>query len=115
MKLLLINKNNPLPENYKPCLADLSEGYQLEKHAAYAMKQMICNALKDGIRLRVFSAYRSISYQKGLFNEDMLRYINRGMSYEEAYQKTAFSIAVPGESEHNAGLAADISSMDWKG
>lgn len=115
MKLLLINHENPLPDNFKPCLADLFEGFQLEKHAALAMKQMLCSALKEEVHIRIFSAYRSISYQRGLFDQDMQRYIVKGMSYDEAYKKTAFSVAVPGESEHNAGLAADISSMDWKG
>lgn len=115
MKLLLINHENPLPDNFKPCLADLFEGFQLEKHAAIAMKQMLCSALKEEVHLRIFSAYRNISYQRGLFDQDMQRYISKGMSYDEAYKKTAFSVAVPGESEHNAGLAADISSMDWKG
>ena len=115
MKLMLINKDHPLPENYKPCLTDLMEGYQLERKTACAMKEMICAALKDGIHLRIFSAYRSISYQQGLFNEDIQRYMKQGMSYEDAFNKTAQSIAVPGQSEHNAGLAADISTMDWKG
>lgn len=115
MKLMLINKDLPLPENYKPCLTDLMEGYRLERKTACAMKEMICAALKDGIHLRIFSAYRSISYQQGLFNEDIQRYMKQGMSYEDAFNKTAQSIAVPGQSEHNAGLAADISTMDWKG
>lgn len=115
MKLMLINKDNPLPENYKPCLTDLTEGYCLERRTAAAMKEMLCAALKDCVHLRVFSAYRSIAYQEGLFNEDIHRYMKQGMSYEEAFNKTAQSIAVPGQSEHNAGLAVDISSMDWKG
>ena len=84
MKLMLINKDNPLPKDYKPELQEVCEGYFMEAHAACAMKKMLCAALRDGIRLRVFSAYRSISYQKGLFNENVDRYMLSGMSYEEA-------------------------------
>lgn len=115
MKLLLINKDNPLPENYKPELKELCGGYFMDVNAVFAMKKMICAALADGIHLRVFSAYRSISYQKGLFNEDVDSYMLSGLSYEEAYAKTAMSVAIPRHSEHNAGLAADISSVDWSG
>lgn len=115
MKLLLINKDNPLPECYKPVLKEVGDGYFLEASAACAMRKMLCAALSCGIHLRVFSAYRSISYQKGLFNEDVDRYMLTGMSFEEAYKKTALSVAIPGYSEHNAGLAADISTQDWKG
>lgn len=92
MKLLLINHENPLPDNFKPCLADLFEGFQLEKHAALAMKQMLCSALKEEVHLRIFSAYRSISYQRGLFDQDMQRYIAKGMSYDEAYKKLLFQL-----------------------
>lgn len=115
MKLMLINKDNPLPKDYKPELKEVCDGYFMEIHAACAMKKMLCAAMRDGICLRVFSAYRSISYQKGLFNEDVDRYMLQGMSYEEAYAKTALSIAIPGQSEHNAGLAADMSTVDWVG
>ncbi len=115
MKLMLINKENPVPLDYRPCLEEIGGGYMLEKCAAYAMKAMICCAAKEGINLRVFSAYRSVSYQRGLFNQDVDRYMLMGMSYNDAVKKTSLSIAYPGESEHNAGLAADITSFQWVG
>lgn len=115
MKLLLVNAKNKLPANYNPDLAEVTGGYCLVRCAAEAMKKMICAALEDKIELRVFSAYRSIEYQQGLFDEDMRRYIMQGYSGTEAYDMTARSVAVPGYSEHNAGLAADISTMKWKG
>lgn len=115
MKLLLINRNHPIPQHYKPILKEVCEGFFLDADAASAMKKMLCAALSCRVHLRVFSAYRSISYQKGLFNEDVERNILSGLSYEEAYLKTTQSIALPGQSEHNAGIAADISSRDWRG
>jgi D-alanyl-D-alanine carboxypeptidase len=39
----------------------------------------------------------------------------RGMSLSEAQRLAAVYVAPPGHSEHPAGLAADISSMDWQG
>ncbi len=115
MKLLLINKDNSLPENYKPLLKELGNGCFLETNTAIAMKKMLYTANACGIRLRVFSAYRSISYQKGLFDESVESNMKSGMSHVEAYEKTAMSIAPPGQSEHNAGVAADITSVCWEG
>lgn len=42
MKLMLINKDNPLPKDYKPELQEVCEGYFMEAHAACAMKK--CSA-----------------------------------------------------------------------
>lgn len=115
MKLLLINKDNPLPENYKPLLKEVENNCFLETNTTDAMKKMLCTAGSCGIHLRIFSAYRSISYQKGLFDEGVEQNMKSGMSHIEAYEKTAMSIAPPGQSEHNAGVAADITSVCWKG
>ncbi len=115
MKILLINSENRLPDGYQPFLAEVVDGYYLERQAAHAMKRMICDAACSGIKLRVFSAYRSVAYQCGLFDEDMNRYVKMGYSNDEAYKKTAQSIALPGSSEHNAGLAVDLSTIEWVG
>lgn len=114
MKILLINKENPVPEWYKPMLDEVQNGYLMEKHAAVCMREMIECAKKDGVELKIFSAYRSPEYQQKLLNEDIKRYMNEGMSYEEAFQTSVMNIALPGTSEHNAGLAADICNVDWE-
>lgn len=115
MKLPLINSDNLLPEDYVPCLEQVQDGYEMECRAARCMRKMICAALQNGIRLRVYSAYRSIDYQKGLFLQDIQKYISQGMSPDEAFELTSRYIALPGASEHNAGLAADITSPEWEG
>ena len=54
------------------------------------------------------SAYRSIEKQQQLFDRSQQTYMAQGMSEEEAYAKTATETAIPGTSEHQTGLAADI-------
>ena len=115
MKILLINKDNPMPEDYKPQLAEICDGYMLEREACASLKRMMCFAMCDGVCLHIFSAYSSPEYQRGIFDEDVARYKLMGYSQEEAAAKTALSIAPPFYSEHNAGLAVDISTPDWKG
>ena len=54
------------------------------------------------------SAYRSVEKQQQLFDRSQQAYMAQGMSEEEAYAKTATETAIPGTSEHQTGLAADI-------
>ena len=69
---------------------------------------MIQAAAEDGVDLMVCSAYRSIEKQQQLFDSSVQRYMAQGMTEEEAYAQTATETAIPGTSEHQTGLAADI-------
>ena len=105
----VVNKDNPLPEDYSIETSFVQGSYEMEIVAAYNCRRMIDAAAKDGIDLKVLSAYRTIKYQENLFDRNVKsRMEDDGMSYEEAYADTAVNIAPPGGSEHNAGLAVDI-------
>ena len=69
---------------------------------------MIQAAAEDGVDLMVCSAYRSVEKQQQLFDSSVQRYMAQGMTEEEAYAQTATETAIPGTSEHQTGLAADI-------
>ena len=97
----LINKEYPLPPDYvPPDLIDIGLPFDcapgnpkrlLEKRTAYAASELICRSQHEGISLCCISGYRSYDRQKELF---------RGSSY----------VAAPGTSEHQSGLALDLSS-----
>ena len=116
--LFLVNQTHPLPEDYKVETAWLCKTYRdyyVDARIVAEAKQMLEDAKSDGINLNVISAYRSYDYQVGLFKKDVDMYMEQGMTYEEAYAQTALNVAVPGESEHNSGLACDILSDEyWK-
>ncbi len=111
----VVNKTYRLPEDYEIQTEIVQGEREMEKTAARHMREMIAAAKEDGINLKVLSAYRSIKYQKNLFERNVKsRMEDDGMSYNEAYYDTAKNIAPPGGSEHNAGLAADIvTENDW--
>jgi D-alanyl-D-alanine carboxypeptidase len=73
---------------------------------------MIEAAAEDGIELYMVSAYRTMQYQKDNLERSIEERMNTGMSYEAAYADALESVALPGCSEHNAGLAADIMSVN---
>lgn len=102
----LVNKDNALKSGYKP--SDLVKPYvnatktlYLRKTAAKALETMFNDAKKDGIYLTAVSGFRSSSYQANLYKNSLK--VN-GYAYANKY------IAKPNHSEHQTGLAIDISS-----
>lgn len=107
---VLVNKQHPLPDGYKP--SDLvvpdvpflytgnNENHMMRQEAAAALKKLFDGAKKDGIYLDGVSAFRSYDTQKWLFDS----YV-KSQGEEKAKQ---FS-ALPGQSEHQTGLAIDVS------
>lgn len=106
--LLLANAENPLPQDWSIHTEEVQNGYEMDKRAAPAMREMIQAAKEDGVELMLCSAYRSVEKQQQLFDRSQQAYMAQGMSEEEAYAKTATETAIPGTSEHQTGLAADI-------
>lgn len=112
---VLVNKQRKLPENYSPTdlvfpnvpylLPEKSEKRKLRKEAATALEALFAAAKADGISLAGVSAYRSHAYQKALFN----RYVQK-----DGLEKARTYSAVPGTSEHETGLAIDVSGIDGK-
>ena len=106
--LLLANAENPLPQDWSIQTEEVQNGYEMDKRAAPAMREMIQAAKEDGVELMLCSAYRSVEKQQQLFDRSQQAYMAQGMSEGEAYAKTATETAIPGTSEHQTGLAADI-------
>ncbi|MDY3791263.1 MAG: M15 family metallopeptidase [Oscillospiraceae bacterium] len=116
--MFLVNSKNQVPAEYcdgieTDLVYESWREYYLDSRAAEYMKQMIKAAEEDGIQLVVMSAYRSVEYQQNNFDKSVQdRIDNRGMTYEEAYADTLKEVQLPGYSEHNAGVAADIMSNE---
>lgn len=111
---LLVNKFNALPEGYVPddlvevnyvCVqgedysCSTMDKMQLRKEAAKAYESFAKAASKEGLEIRAIATYRSYSYQLGLYNYNKDLY---GIEHADAYYARA------GQSEHNSGLAVDI-------
>lgn len=116
--MFLVNGKNPLPDDYDSVIETkvIFKGYkdyELDVRAADYIERMIADAKEDGIDLLVVSAYRTIQYQQQNFERSVQERIDRGMSREEALEDTAREVAMPGKSEHNAGLALDIMSEEY--
>ena len=69
---------------------------------------MLDDCRDDGNSPLICSSFRERSKQEKLFQNDVRKFMYSGMSEEEAIKETAKNVAIPGSSEHEAGLAADI-------
>lgn len=109
--LILVNKKIALPSDYQPedlvpaniDFVDSATGERrmLRKEAATAIESLMQAAKSAEIDLKGTSAFRSYAYQVQLFDA----YVARD-GKEEAMKYSA----PPGHSEHQTGLAIDISS-----
>ena len=113
-RLILVNNNLPLPEGYavETEVADDNTGKELQKDAAQAYRQMTEAARAEDVELMLCSGYRTVEYQQELFDKKKQKYLDKGDSEEEAFEKARTVVALPGCSEHNTGLAADIVTPD---
>ena len=117
--MFLVNKKNPLPADYDSRIEtkvvfESWREYFLDVRAAEYLEKMIADAEKDGIDLYVVSAYRTMEYQQQNFDNSVQDRVDRGMSYDDAYADTLAEVMLPGESEHNAGLALDIMVEEYQ-
>ncbi|MCL2013807.1 MAG: M15 family metallopeptidase [Oscillospiraceae bacterium] len=116
-QIRLVNINNPLPESYKPETVSFpnnaQQGVSVDVRMKDALDDMIAAAQKDGTGLYVYSAYRSFQRQTELFDNSVGQLMQQGKTKADAESETAKNIAVPGTSEHQYGLAADIVNADF--
>ena len=106
--ILLVNYRNPIPENYKPDLVRYGEWARVDRSAEKNLRQMILDCRATGVEVWLNCGYRSQEEQNTILNERTKEYQQKGLSYQEAYNKALETVALPGYSEHETGLAMDI-------
>ena len=108
----VVDKWHALPLEYKP--TDLipvpkeyrAYGYEsrkllLRKEAVEVFIRLIENAEKDGVNIRILSAFRDTRYQSYLYFNSIRRY---GIFQNE--------VAKPGHSEHQLGTTCDLTTSE---
>ena len=103
--IVLVNKNNVLPNDYIPSdLRLINNRYAydnkyLREEAAINFENLSADASLLGYRIIATSAFRDYEYQGKLFNE----YVSsKGLKY------ALLCSAKPGHSEHQTGLSVDV-------
>ena len=107
-KLMLISKREPVPLDYTFELGMIQGEIRADIRILEEANEMLKKERKEGIFLVICSPYRDYDRQEMLFNQKVKSYMEQGMSFMEAYIQSSHTIAVPGASEHQVGLALDI-------
>ena len=105
--LILVNKQNKAPTvpvtlvkpDVTPTKPSVAENIYMRPEAARALEALFAGAAGDGITLYATSGFRSYSTQKAIFDRK---------AAERGEQTANRSVAKPGYSEHQTGLAMDI-------
>lgn len=112
-KLVLVNKDRKLPDGYEPddliypsisLNGAVKEKTRMRSEAGHALETLFASASADGYTLTAISGYRSYDRQVSLYNNYLS---TRGEEWTKAYS------AFPGTSEHQTGLAMDVSSPSF--
>ncbi len=114
---IVINRSNPIenPENYVPptgLAAIKGSDQRMETQAAAALETMLRDLRATGLSVMAVSGYRTYERQVYLYQNQVRKVLSRnpGMSQAEAERIAATISAIPGTSEHELGLAIDLST-----
>ena len=112
--ILMVNPWNPAPAGHEVELAPINSEHSMEVEAAAAFDILNQDMIAIGKGPKVNSTYRSAEKQKELYDERVNAYITQeGLSEEKAREIVSRSVAAPGTSEHQLGLAVDISDATY--
>lgn len=108
---VVVNKKRALPDNYTPSdliepkvpfsFNEKNEKRKLRAPAAEALEKLFAAAAKDGVKLAGVSGFRSYATQKAIYASNVKT---------QGEQEASRVSAQPGQSEHQTGLAIDVSS-----
>ena len=109
MNIVLVNGTNKIPDDYIANLVEYN-GKLVDSSIINDLDNMFKDAKKDGVNLKINTAYRDKEEQKDIYDRRIKAYKNEGMTDKAAIEKTNSEVQKPGYSEHETGLAIDFSN-----
>ncbi|ACV21631.1 D-alanyl-D-alanine carboxypeptidase [Slackia heliotrinireducens] len=108
-RLVLVNADNPM-EPTEPDLIELRDGQFVDERCYPDLQRMFDDARSAGLRPKVNSSYRSRERQQQVLDAKIAEGTAAGLTEKEARQQALRTVAEPGTSEHETGLAIDVTS-----
>ncbi len=113
-QLILINADNPLPDDFSVTLTTLANGHKIDSRVYPHLQKMFDDARSQGIMPAISSSYRTSEEQQAELDQKTREFRNQGYTPDEALEAAKTWAALPGTSEHQTGLALDITTADAK-
>ena len=107
---MLVNGENAVPESwwFLPYLVD---DEVVDRRMAEDLSALLEAAESQGVWLWVASGYRSRRRQEDILESAIQERMAQGLTREQARAKALETIAQPGHSEHETGLALDFNDV----
>lgn len=109
---IVVNKNYSLPEDFEPKELETmyKSSYKLEKTASGHLTELLKDMEKEGLSVYPTSGFRTQKKQSELFKNKISQYKKTypAKNEQEVFALAASIVAVPGTSEHQTGLAVDL-------
>lgn len=112
--LILVNPWNKLPDDFSVKLTTIKNGHAIDERAYPDLQAMMDAARAAGLSPIICSSYRTNEKQQILFSNEVRQCLARGYSQKDAESEAGKSIALPGTSEHQLGLAVDIVASSYQ-
>ena len=109
-ELVLVNFDNKMPDGFKQKIVKKSDIY-MDERIIEPFNKMQKDASKENLNIWISSGYRSMERQKVLYEKEIEAFSNTGLNHSDAVSKASKSVARPGYSEHNTGLALDLDGV----
>lgn len=112
--LTLVNPWNEVPEGYEVRLTQLRNNQAIDTRCYPQLQQMMDDCRAAGLNPLICASYRTMEKQQELFEDKKQRVIAEGCPEDKADEEAAKTVALPGTSEHQLGLAVDIVDMGYQ-
>ncbi len=109
-RLMLVNEDNAVPDDYDTELLTLSNGKKVDERMYPDLQEMFDTMRSEGVYPVVSEGYRTDAEQRSMMEEQIAQYQKDGYDEDEARTMAADYVAQVGYSEHQLGLAVDINA-----
>ena len=109
-RLVLVNGDCALPKGFAPPLLTLSNGERVDERIYPDLQRMFDDARAAGLSPFVRAGYRTGAEQEQIMESKVDELLRQGWPEKAARKEARRTVARPGYSEHELGMAVDINS-----
>ena len=106
--LSIVDSETAAPEDQQQTLSFIDDEHMIDARCAEELEELLDACRSAGFQPLITAAYRSESEQRELFNTLADSYMEEGADAESAKRLAEKKVPLPGHSEHQLGLAVDI-------
>lgn len=113
--IFLVDDAHPLPDDYSFEHHTLNCGLDIDSRMYNDLLEMLNACNMAGYEYNIINAYIDQATQTQLYDSAVQHYVDTGLLEEEAISQVGKSVEKPGCSEHETGLAVDLTDVEVLG